>query len=297
MKQKYEDQQRDNIQPIRHTTHHSNAGIKAVLIDDEAVDDYRNCSMRKLKQSQDFQKFLNGSRLSLDVNSNNTNESNNETSSCDSNRLGIKSAKSSGNALNLNSKMISKEQKRKENQNKSAINPFSNTKDTSHGSNGNNLILNTIQNSPFKTGGKSPNRVPIAATLSSNFFLKEKSNILQGPCIKDKPLITENKAFENKIVINMQPLVSPSESNRRYSSFLNKHLNFDFVTFEFIKSFTNLALKDLVKEEIIYSAEICNVFRGKYLSLPVAIKMYNIAKLREEDLVSFINYRNILYPK
>ncbi len=258
LKTRYEEQQKDKIKPIHNTTHHSNAGTKTVVIEDEILDDYRNCSMRKLKQSQDFVKLMKGSKLSLDTNSNNSNEE----------------RPTSENSLTLNSKTLSESQKNVAD--KSMINPFGNSKEISHGSNGNNLILNTIQNSPFKTGGKSPNRAP-TTTLNSNFFLKEMSAHQEGLNILPIKVLENN----NKL----QPLVSPSESSRRFSSFLNKHINLDLVKFEFIRSFTNLSLKDLIKEDIIYSADICNVYKGKYLSLPVAIKVYNIAKLREDDLV------------
>ncbi len=231
--------------------------MKTVIIEDEIVDDYRHCSMKKLKQSQDFVKLYKGSKLSLDTNSNNSNDE----------------KPSSDNSLTLNSKILSESQKNIPD--KSIIIPFGNSKEVNHGSNGNSLILNTIQNSPFKTGGKSPNRAPTATTLNSNFFLKEKTLPPDNLNILPIKFIDNNK---------FQPLVSPSES-RRYSSFLNKHINLDLVQFEFIRSFTNLSLKDLIKEDLIYSADICNVYKGKYLSLPVAIKIYNIAKLREDDLV------------
>lgn len=42
--------------------------------------------------------------------------------------------------------------------------------------------------------------------------------------------------------------------------------------------------------EKIYDADICEVYLGRYLTLPVAIKRYNITRLNEDNLVLFVNY-------
>lgn len=59
-----------------------------------------------------------------------------------------------------------------------------------------------------------------------------------------------------------------------------------------VKNFTTINYKDLTLEELIYSAEISNVYRGKYLHLSVAIKVYDIAKLKEEDIVKIFIINN-----
>lgn len=42
---------------------------------------------------------------------------------------------------------------------------------------------------------------------------------------------------------------------------------------------------DLKFEYQIYEAEVCVVYKGKYQSLPVAIKIYNLSRLKEENIV------------
>ena len=56
---------------------------------------------------------------------------------------------------------------------------------------------------------------------------------------------------------------------------------------EYFLNFINLEPNDIIVGEKIYEADICTVYKGKYLSLPVAIKKYNISKLTDENLVKF----------
>ena len=44
---------------------------------------------------------------------------------------------------------------------------------------------------------------------------------------------------------------------------------------------------DLKFEYQIYEAEVCVVFKGKYKALPVAIKVYNLSRLTEENIVNY----------
>jgi len=49
-----------------------------------------------------------------------------------------------------------------------------------------------------------------------------------------------------------------------------------------------LDFNDLKIEYQIYQAEVCVVYKGKYKALPVAIKIYNLSRLKEEDIVRFL---------
>jgi len=89
-------------------------------------------------------------------------------------------------------------------------------------------------------------------------------------------ITTDNKNTTKKPVMRNVSIINSNNKSGCLESILN---------FEMIKNFTNLNYKDISIGEMIYSAEISNVFRGKYLHLPVAIKVYDIAKLKEEDLV------------
>ena len=80
-----------------------------------------------------------------------------------------------------------------------------------------------------------------------------------------------------KPILRKVSIVNKESANTNLESLLN---------FEMIKNFTTLNYKDLTLEELIYSAEISNVYRGKYLHLPVAIKVYDIAKFKDEDIVN-----------
>ena len=64
----------------------------------------------------------------------------------------------------------------------------------------------------------------------------------------------------------------------------NKNFQINLKTEHFL-NFINLDPNDIIIGEKIYEAEICTVYMGKYLSLPVAIKKYNISRLTEENLV------------
>ena len=57
---------------------------------------------------------------------------------------------------------------------------------------------------------------------------------------------------------------------------------------EYFLNFINLDPNDIIFTEQIYNADICEIYTGKYLSLPVAIKKYNISKLTDENLVKNI---------
>lgn len=66
----------------------------------------------------------------------------------------------------------------------------------------------------------------------------------------------------------------------------NKSFQINLKT-EYFLNFINLEPTDIIFGEKIYEADMCVVYMGKYLSLPVAIKKYNISKLTEENLVLF----------
>jgi hypothetical protein len=133
-------------------------------------------------------------------------------------------------------------------------------------SNFNNTISSNL--SPVK---KTP--VMSTTTFNSNLF---QNNILSS-----------NLAANN--IMTPLPLLN-HDCSRRYTSLLNHNFHFDsLINFEYIKNFTTLDFKDLVREELIYSADICKVYKGRYLYLPVAIKVYNISKLKDEDLVNKSN--------
>jgi hypothetical protein len=116
--------------------------------------------------------------------------------------------------------------------------------------------------SPGKSrASKSPGKSTIFSTVNTS--LKNITDVVNNA---KKPIM-------RKISI-----VNKESANSSLESLLN---------FEMVKNFTSLNYKDLTLEELIYSAEISNVYRGKYLHLPVAIKVYDIAKFKEEDIVSF----------
>jgi hypothetical protein len=138
-----------------------------------------------------------------------------------------------------------------------------------------------ISNSPLKQNNIQL-KVPITGTgtLTSNFFLNSylndnlKNNIFY--------LNTNSNTNSNKFLSNEYVC-------KRISPYLNNNFNFDSViNFEYVKSFTALDLKDLKLDQKIHSGEISDLFKGKYLALPVAIKIYSIAKLKEDDLVIFL---------
>lgn len=141
-------------------------------------------------------------------------------------------------------------------------------------------------------------------TFSSNLFTKN-TQYQQIQNSKDAPFKDNNKNSFNYVPqqISLQKNDhSHSTNNRRpYSTLIGNNFQLDsLINFEYIKNFTSLEYKDIKKEELIYSADICKVFKGKYLLLPVAIKVYNISKLQEEDLVRkliFTFFRNILLQK
>jgi len=121
--------------------------------------------------------------------------------------------------------------------------------------------------------------------LNSNFFLSNAKEIL-------------NKSNENKndqksyIYQNMEA----NYNTKKYTTLYNNNLQFEsLINFEYIKSFTNLDIQHINLEEIIYKADMCKVYRGKYLKCPVAIKIYNSNKLKEDDLVIFYLPLEIFY--
>lgn len=63
-------------------------------------------------------------------------------------------------------------------------------------------------------------------------------------------------------------------------------ISYQILNFKY--SFQNLEFKDLKFEYQIYEADVCVVFKGKYKALPVAIKIYNLSRLTEENIVIFI---------
>jgi hypothetical protein len=124
-------------------------------------------------------------------------------------------------------------------------------------------------------------------TFNSNLFTKNAQyQIIQRS--NESP--QKNNNTNNS---NFQPQPIPLQKNdhltnnrRPYTTLLGNNFQFDsLINFEYIKNFTTLDYNDLIREELIYSADICKVYKGKYLFLPVAIKVYNISKLKEEDLV------------
>jgi hypothetical protein len=101
--------------------------------------------------------------------------------------------------------------------------------------------------------------------------------------VRSNVFTTNNTSTKNVSVVLKKP-------NIRKISIVNKEKDNgisleSLLNFELIKNFTTLNYLDLQIEELIYSAEISNVYRGKYLHLPVAIKVYDIAKLKDEDIV------------
>ena len=66
----------------------------------------------------------------------------------------------------------------------------------------------------------------------------------------------------------------------------NKSFTINLKT-EYFLNFINLEPSDIIFGEKIYEADMCVVYTGRYLALPVAIKKYNISKLAEENLVRF----------
>lgn len=102
-----------------------------------------------------------------------------------------------------------------------------------------------------------------------------KSNVFTTHRPSSKNLSDIRKPVLRKIsIVNKE-----KESGISIDSLLN---------FELIKNFTSLNYKDIQLDELIYSAEISNVYRGKYLNLPVAIKVYDITKIKDEDIVRTI---------
>jgi hypothetical protein len=123
--------------------------------------------------------------------------------------------------------------------------------------------------SPGKTrASKSPGKSTIFSTINNS-----SKNITDVVNNAKKPIL--RKIF----------IVNKDSNNISIDSILN---------FEMVKNFTALNYKDLTLEELIYSAEISNVYRGKYMHLPVAIKVYDIAKLKEDDIVKKLN-KKLLY--
>lgn len=291
------------------SSHHSNAEKKSIIISGELEEStpqiYKLGSHRKSKQSQDLRMIFKVDNINLNSNNSNINledgKSRNES---------VGSEPNSNPRSRYDSRKVS-DSLRKDSDAKTPINPFSSTsfnkqgkdrdtsprlipnktKDsvnlsilTSNNNNSNNPIL-----SPLKSTNKSPVKGPILGSLNSNFFQNGMNNIIAQ---------NQNKGDLNKGKVK-------DFFTRRASTYLSSNFNFEsLINFGYVKSFTTLDLKDLIIEEKIYSAELCSVHKGKYLALPVAIKIYNIARLTEEDIVcahfliiNFYIFRNILYLK
>jgi hypothetical protein len=250
-------------------------------------------SIKKSKHSQDLKNLIKINKLNLDSNSNNS------TNSLNFNGSSLSSKESNSNlSYKIPVYEVKKlpENTKKESDAKTPVNPFVNAGSVRNSKTNNekeispvgitnskvveNSIesINLLVSSPaITTTHSSKDSVrgpgPIIANLSSNFFNCKSS-------------LTSNNNQNN--VTSSLYMGDLTITNRRFSNYFNTNLKLDsLINFEYIKCFTNLEAKDILKEEMIYSAEICNVYKGKYLGLPVAIKIYNIAKLKEEDLVRF----------
>lgn len=138
--------------------------------------------------------------------------------------------------------------------------------------------------SPVSNPRKDPSRGKLTSSSKINLYTSvspAKTRTSKSP-VRTNITSTNQKSTYDAKNTSKKPVmrnVSIINSNNK-SGTLESILNF-----EMIKNFTSLNFKDISLEEMIYSAEISNVFRGKYLHLPVAIKVYDIAKLKEEDLV------------
>jgi hypothetical protein len=125
-------------------------------------------------------------------------------------------------------------------------------------------LINSSKLSLYTSTSPGKNRVS-KSPAKSNVFTTHRSSSKNVSVVMKKPILRKisivNKEKDNGISLE---------------SLLN---------FELIKNFTSLNYKDIQLDELIYSAEISNVYRGKYLNLSVAIKVYDITKIKDEDIV------------
>lgn len=122
-------------------------------------------------------------------------------------------------------------------------------------------------------------------TVSTSLVNSNKNN--GNSTLSISPMKRKNSNSLSDIS-GLLPKYSPSNPNKISKTKIEDFDLNNFINFDNLRSFANLKFSDIQINEEIYNADLCSVHKGKYLYLPVAIKVYNIKLLREEDLVNFI---------
>jgi hypothetical protein len=102
-------------------------------------------------------------------------------------------------------------------------------------------------------------------------------------------IIPKRKRSSDKIssiITQIEPEEKKNDYIRKLSYYEQNQFSLgSLINFEYLKSFTSLTYEDIILTEKFYRADICDLWKGKYKSLTVAVKVYNISRLTEEYLV------------
>jgi hypothetical protein len=121
--------------------------------------------------------------------------------------------------------------------------------------------------------------------INMNININKKSDISfnKNDDVKNPLSYSYSKiALKKNSVGSMYNLLKSDRSENQ-----NKSFQINLKT-EYFLNFINLDPNDIKFGDKIYEAEMCTIYMGRYLSISVAIKKYNISKLNEENLVLFL---------
>lgn len=249
------------------------------------------------KHSDNLHNFIKLADIGLDVNSNSsTNLDENIISNNERFSIGNNSSCSTTPPL----KLFGAEDK-----NSKIIEMLKNESDSKTPSN----ILSNINKSNSKVDSLCVNskNVNLSLFVNNNILKKDSSPKILPKCPSSSPhrKLKKSNISHSILNVNTKDFIFDKYPNRKkvttYDKFINKslmtdsHKNIYTINIESIidnnclKNFTSLVATDIIKQEIIYETESCTVYKGSYLCLPVAIKVYNISTLTEEEIVKILN--------